>query len=107
MSHPTHAEARAARKLLLREKYGPGSVPRHLLAAAEKTLRARTQWLSERHKASPKYRSKAYKAQAARITDPLAYIVKEAKHNIDLLRASIDPRAPDELAALVEYIEGF
>jgi len=105
--HPTYLENRAARRLLARANADPRSVTPAELARAHAVIRARGQYMSERIKASPKYRSKVQRATARKITDPLQYAHMEATAHIEYIQRSEDPRRSLVLAALAELIVGF
>ena len=105
--YPTYLENRAARRLIARASVDARTVSPTELAAAHATIRARSQYLSERQRASPKYRSKAQRSQARKINDPLAFAHMDAQAHIEYLQRSDDPRASLVLAALVELIVGF
>lgn len=52
----SYQDARKARRLVDAERMMPGSVPTHLLNAANAALAKRGAWLSARQRASPNYR---------------------------------------------------
>lgn len=106
--HPTYKETKAARKIVTLHRVAPSKVSPADLAKALRTIKARGQYISDCMRKSPKVQAKRARSAASKtIRDPFDWLVADARGAIDRLRASTDPRAPDELAALVDYIEGW
>lgn len=106
--HPTYKETQAARKIVTLHRVAPSRVTPADLAKALRTIKARGQYISESMRKSPKVQARRARSAASKtIRDPFDWLVADARSAIDRLRASADPRAPDELAALVEYIQGW
>lgn len=106
--HPTYSETKRAQRTIAVHRADPSKVSAADLAKALRTVKARGQYISESIRKSPKYKARKARAAASKaIRDPFDWMLADARGAIDRLRASADPRAPDELAALVDYIQGF